>query len=111
MARLLADEDFDLRVVHEIRRLEHDVITVQEIGLGNCGLRDFDVPLKARRSYRIHITFNRRDFIDHHKQSNDHFGIIVATRDSNFANLSARIHKALVENSLMSGLLIRIKRP
>jgi hypothetical protein len=41
MARLYADEDFPLPVVEELRRLGHDVRTVQEAGragqrLGDC---------------------------------------------------------------------------
>ena len=32
MSRLLADEDFPLPTVQELRRLGHDVVTVQELG-------------------------------------------------------------------------------
>ena len=35
MSRLLADENFPLPVVEELRRLRHDVLTVQEAGRGN----------------------------------------------------------------------------
>ena len=35
MSRLLADENFPLPVVEELRRLGHDVLTVQEGVRGN----------------------------------------------------------------------------
>jgi Domain of unknown function (DUF5615) len=38
MARLYADEDFPLPVVEELRRLGHDVRTVQEAGRANQGI-------------------------------------------------------------------------
>ncbi len=40
MARLYADEDFPLPVVEELRRLGHDVRTVQEAGRANQGIDD-----------------------------------------------------------------------
>jgi hypothetical protein len=38
MAGILADEDFSLRVVEELRRLGHDVVTVRALGLANRGV-------------------------------------------------------------------------
>ncbi len=43
MARLYADEDFPLPVVEELRRLGHDVRTVQEAGRANQGIDDAEV--------------------------------------------------------------------
>ncbi len=40
MARLYADEDFPLPVVEELRRLGHNVRTVQEAGRANQGIDD-----------------------------------------------------------------------
>ena len=49
MARLYADEDFPLPVVEELRRLGHDVLTVQEAGRANQGIDDATVSRGCRR--------------------------------------------------------------
>ena len=43
MARLYANENFPLPVVEELRRLGHDVRTVQEMGKGNQAVPDEEV--------------------------------------------------------------------
>ncbi|MEN8217142.1 MAG: DUF5615 family PIN-like protein [Pseudomonadota bacterium] len=40
MAKLYGDENFPLPVVDELRRLEHDVITLQDTGKGEQGVSD-----------------------------------------------------------------------
>jgi len=53
MARLYADEDFPLPVVDELRRLGHDVRTVQEAGRGGQQVPDADVLKDAIAEKRI----------------------------------------------------------
>jgi hypothetical protein len=43
MSRLLADENFPLPTVQELRRLGHDVVTVQERGKGHQQMPDKEV--------------------------------------------------------------------
>jgi Domain of unknown function (DUF5615) len=43
MARLYADEDFPLPVVEELRRLGHDVRTVQDAGRAGQSVADAEV--------------------------------------------------------------------
>ncbi|MFQ5668794.1 MAG: DUF5615 family PIN-like protein [Candidatus Binatia bacterium] len=43
MARLLADENFPLPVVEELRRLGHDVTTINEAGKAGQSVADEDV--------------------------------------------------------------------
>ena len=43
MSRFLADENFPLPVVEELRRLGHDVLTIQEAGRANQQFPDKDV--------------------------------------------------------------------
>jgi hypothetical protein len=43
MARLYADEDFDFSVVVELRRLGHDVLTIQEDGCGEKSIPDHGI--------------------------------------------------------------------
>ena len=62
MARLLADEDFSLRVVEELRRLGHDVLTAREAGLANQKTADPLIIVAATRDGRSVLTFIRRHF-------------------------------------------------
>jgi hypothetical protein len=49
MARLYADEDFPLPVVKDLRRLGHDVRTVQEAGRAGKRIDDAEVLADAAR--------------------------------------------------------------
>ena len=40
MARLYSNENFPLQVVEELRRLGHDLLTIQETGRANQSLSD-----------------------------------------------------------------------
>jgi predicted nuclease of predicted toxin-antitoxin system len=111
MGRLFADEDFDHPVVEELRRLGHDVLTVQDSGRANHGFPDVDVLAFAVSEGRAVLTFNRRDFIRLHRQSSTHAGIIVCTRDVDVIALATRINRALGAQVKLDGQLIRIYRP
>ncbi len=52
MARLYADEDFPRPVVEELRRLGHDVRTVQEAGRANQSIPDAQVLADASAGQR-----------------------------------------------------------
>ena len=79
MARLYADEDFSQRVVVELRRLGHDVLTVHEAGQGNRQIPDEAVLAFAVAQGRAVLTSNRRDFIRLHRKSSTHAGIVTCT--------------------------------
>ena len=111
MAGLYADEDFDLRVVRELRSLGHDVLTAQEAGQGNQGILDADVLAFAISQARALVTFNRRDFIRLHRLTGRHQGILVCTRDSDPSALASRIHREILACPSLEGQLIRIYRP
>lgn len=64
MARLFADENFPLPVVEVLRRLNHDVITLQEAGYGGQALTDVAVLGLATTDQRALLTINRRHFIN-----------------------------------------------
>ena len=76
MARLYADEDFPLPVVEGLRRLGHDVLTVQEAGRGNQGIDDATVLADAIADQRAVLTHNHADFKRLHRQGLPHRGII-----------------------------------
>ncbi len=111
MARLYADEDFDLRVVIELRRLGHDVSTAQEAGQGNRRTRDAEVLAFAVSQGRAVLTFNRRHFITLHRSTGSHHGILVYTRDVDVLALASRIEQALLDFPDLRDQLLRINRP
>lgn len=66
MARLYADENFPLPVVTELRRLGHDVVTLQESGLARQAIPDEAVLSLASAERRAVVTLNRKHFIQLH---------------------------------------------
>ena len=65
MARLYADEQFPRPVVEYLRRLGHDVLTVQAAGIS--GKPDLEVLSFAIADQRAVLTQNRRDFVKLHQ--------------------------------------------
>jgi hypothetical protein len=109
MALLYADENFPHAVVEELRRLGHDVVTVQEAG--QHGADDPAVLAVASAAGRAVLTFNRWHFHKLHAASSAHAGIVTCTKDDNAAALAQRIHQAIVPLPMLAGLLIRVVRP
>lgn len=93
MARLYADEDIPYGVVEELRRMGHDVLTVQEAGQAQG--QDPQVLAYAIAQGRAVRTHNRRHFIRLHRQTSSHRGIIICTRDSDDVALAQRIDQAI----------------
>jgi Domain of unknown function (DUF5615) len=110
MAKLYADEDFSYPVAEELRQLGHDVITAQQAGQANQGVVDSLVLAFAAAAGRALLTFNRRHFIQLHRSSPSHAGVIVCTRDPDTVALAKRIHLAIVGASSLIGQLLRINR-
>ena len=81
-------------VVLELRRLGHDVVTVQEDG--RRSIPDPDVLARAYALRRAVLTYNPWHFERLHRQEHPHCGILSATRDSDFLTLAARIDTALI---------------
>lgn len=110
MARLYSNENFPLPVVEALRRLGHDVLTIQETGQAGRATPDEAVLAFARSEGRALLTFNRRHFIRLHGEQSDHAGIIVCTYDPDFSALAQRIHLELVETANLAGQLRRVNR-
>lgn len=111
MARLYANENFPLPVVLELRRLAHDVLTVQETGNAGQGWPDESVLAFAAADHRAVLTFNRRHFVRLHQQEPGHGGIVACTVDADWPALAQRIHAAILPFNDLSGRLIRVNRP
>jgi hypothetical protein len=111
VTRLYADENFPLRVVEELRRLGHDVLTAFEDGRANQAISDEDLLARATEAGRAVLTLNRVDFKRLHQHHPDHAGIIICTEDPDRVGQAGRVATALEQAGELKGLLIRVYRP
>ena len=111
MVRLYANENFPFAVVEELRRLGHDVITIQETGKAGQRTRDDEVLQYAMADDRAVLTLNRKHFFRLHDEHPDHAGIIACTVDKDFGRQARRIHEAIETTGPLAGKLIRVNRP
>lgn len=111
MARLYADENFPQPVVMELRRLGHDVLTIQEAGKAGQKVPDEAVLADAYADGRAVLTHNRKHFLHLHGAQLNHAGIVVCTADLDFEGLADRIDAAIESQTQLSGQLIRVNRP
>jgi hypothetical protein len=111
MARLYANENFPLPTVDELRRLGHDVLTIQETGKADRSTPDEEVLAFSNANNRSLLTLNRKHFIRLHREQPDHSGIIVCSFDPDFVALAHRIHQAISEQQELDNQLVRVNRP
>lgn len=111
MARFYANENFPYPVVEELRRLGHDVLTIQETGGGGQAIEDAEVLAFAIREKRTILTLNRKHFIHLHNQNPTHSGIIVTTFDPDFVRHARRIHESISAKTSLENELLRVNRP
>lgn len=111
MAKLYADEHFPLALTLLLRRLGHDVLTVQEAGNANQWIPDEEVVSFAMENQRAVITMNRRHFIRLHREFFTHCGIIVCTHDADLVGQANRIDQAIREQQTLTNALVRVYRP
>jgi hypothetical protein len=82
MAWFYSNENFPKRVVGELLRLGHDILTPYEAGRADQKIPDDQVLAYANEQNRAVLTLNRLDFIRLHRETQGvHSGIIVCTRD------------------------------
>jgi hypothetical protein len=111
VASFYANENFPLPVVLELRKLGHDVLTIQDSGKANRLLPDREVLALAALEGRCVLTLNRKHFIRLHAEVPSHAGILVCTTDLDFAGQALRIHQAVGELASLASRLIRVNRP
>jgi hypothetical protein len=111
MARLYSNENFPFPAVEELRRLGHDVMTIQEAGTAGQAMADEAVLAFAREEGRALLTLNRKHFIRLHKAAVHHAGIIACSFDPDLVGLARRIHAALESQPRLAGQLVRVNRP
>ena len=110
MHLLLADEDFDHRVVRLLRDAGHDVITMLDLGLAGLAIPDEQVFSIAVAMNRCILTFNRKDFIKIHKENPVHLGIVICTRNSDVIALYSKVLELLSQHEILRGKLLRVYR-
>lgn len=110
MIKLYSNENFPIPVVNELRKLGYDVLTIQETGKDQIALPDQEVLEYATKINRAVVTFNRKDFIALHNESNAHKGIIVCSFDLDFTALAQRIHNHISNKTSLATQLIRVNR-
>ncbi len=111
MARLYADEQFPKRVVELLRKLGHDVLTVQQAGKANRKIPDQEVLAFAVSEQRAVLTLNRQDFFRLHRLQPEHFGIIACKDDQERERMATGINEAISAVETLKGNLIRVNRP
>lgn len=107
---LYADENFPLRVVEELRRLGHDIITAFEDGKANQAITDRQLLERATEISRAVLKLNRLDFKRLHSQLPEHAGIIICTEDPDRVAQAQRINETIAAVGELSGQLIRVNR-
>ncbi|MDZ4679550.1 MAG: DUF5615 family PIN-like protein [Saprospiraceae bacterium] len=95
MAKLYANENFDLAIVEILRSLQYDMLTTLEADNANQKIQDSAVLTFAHEQNRIVVTFNYQYFKQLHRLSPIHSGIIICTEDKDIIALAQRIHLAL----------------
>jgi hypothetical protein len=111
MARFYANENFPRQVVEELRKLGHDVLTVQETGKASIAWPDPDVFAFAMAENRLVLTMNRRHFRKLHQNEPNHPGMVLCTVDLDYLGQAARIDKAVRGAGDCHGQLINVYRP
>lgn len=96
MAKLYANENFPVETVYILRELGYDIQTTHEAGNSNLKISDEDVLAYAIAEKSAILTVNRKDFIRLHRANPDHWGIIICTKNDDFVNFAACIHKVLL---------------
>jgi hypothetical protein len=107
---LYADENFPLRVVEELRRLGHDVITAYEDGRANQSVTDRQLLERATEIGRPLLTLNRVDFKRLHFRFSEHAGIIICTEDPDRVGQAQRIAESIAATGDLAGKLGRVYR-
>jgi hypothetical protein len=111
VALFLADENFPLPVTEELRRLGHDVVTLEDLGKTDQGLPDTAVLALAADQGRAVLTLNRRHFVLLHQEDPGHAGVVVCSLDLDFVGQARRISGAVGEAGTLAGQLLRVHRP
>ncbi len=108
---LMGDENFDFPVVDGLRDIGYDILTMNDLDLHNQSIPDDRVLEIATELKRVLLTFNRRDFIRLHRQSDEHAGIVVCTQYRDLDVILKQLDLALKSETNFEGKLLRVYKP
>lgn len=112
MARLYSDENFDVHTMDALQDKGHDTLTARDAGQTNMKIPDSEVLDFATKHKRAVVTFDRRDYLNLHKQNPEHSGIIACTFDPDSQSLADRIHQTILdEQDNLENKFLRVYRP
>lgn len=111
MALLLADENFDHRIVRALRSMGHDVVTLPLLGLCDAGTPDAEVLESASTLGRAVLTHDRQDFVRLHRRGSNLLGVIVVSPDPDSQAVASRIHAEIDGQQNLSAQLLRVNLP
>ena len=92
MARLYSNENFPLPAVDELRRLGHDVLTIQETGKAGQAMSDEEVLAFANKEKRILLT------------RHPNVGIFACTFDPDFSVFAAQMTMQMNKTTFLKWL-------
>lgn len=110
MALLFADENFPRPAVRRLRVLGHDVVTADEVGMGNRGVPDHIVLEYAALLDRAVLTLNWDDFLQLHETGAARAGIVACEVDVDFNALADRVDAALGRGLSLAGRFVEVRR-
>jgi predicted nuclease of predicted toxin-antitoxin system len=106
-----SNENFPIAMVNLLRSKGNDVLTSYEAGQANQGIPDDVVLQYATATGRILITENRQDFIDLHRPTPNHAGMIIFKHDRDYAGKVKAIIDFLDEDSrTLQNRLLRVMK-
>ena len=109
MADLFSDEDFPKEAIRHLRRMGHDVVTIQEAGWANKKFEDRHVLDYAHKLDRAVLTCNDKDFAKLHERTPDHPGIVSCPQKEHPAELARHIHQRLQQETELKGKFVDLK--
>jgi hypothetical protein len=115
LSLLLADQDFNQRIVTLLAGLGHDIVSPVDLGWSNIRVEDCDVLKTALQQGRAVLTHNGWHFKKLHAESvkpgqHVHCGVIVCSqvpRDREPA-IAQRIDQAIRVSVPLDGVLVRV---
>ncbi len=108
MARFLTDINFPLPIVRRLRRLGHDVVTLQELqgtSRPQVTLSDGEVLRLSAEKGRAVLTLDF-DFVAVHKGQRGHKGIVICTADDDGKRQAKSIDATVKANLPLNGKLL-----
>jgi hypothetical protein len=107
MARLVAQDNFPLPVIEELRQFGHDIVTVPADGVSRDALAaNAALPRSPDARRRVWLTLDPDQSAGAHRAAPNHSGIVAVRPGKTYAGLAQRIHDALKAHARISRQLV-----